>query len=143
MLLPHADMVNTPIDNIQWSAVLKSASAFEMYRKKYHHIAPKKVAEFLIFDDHFPRAIRHCVSKAQISLHRITGTPLGAAGSIAEKRLGRLKADLDYTDIDEVIAQGMHEYLDRFQSRLNAVGDAIGQTFFNLRPLIEAVESNQ
>lgn len=47
MLLPQLDLVNTPVDNIQWTAVLKSASAAEMFRKEYHLITPKNVAEFL------------------------------------------------------------------------------------------------
>lgn len=138
MLLPSADFVNTPVDNIQWAAVLKSASAFEMYRKKHHLITPKKVAGFLIFNLEFPRSIRHCVTKAQIALHRITGSPLGAASNLAEKRIGRIKAGLDYTDIEEVVAQGMHEYLDQLQIQLNALDEGIGAAFFNLKDLIDA-----
>ena len=143
MLLPQADLVNTSIDNIQWMAVLKSASAFEMFRKEHHHITPRKVAGFLIFDNQFPRSIRHCISKAQICLHRITGSPPGSANTTAERRLGRLKADLEYTDIDEVIDHGMHEYLDGLQIRLNQVDEAIGNTFFNLKPLIGASTNEQ
>jgi len=143
MLLPQADLVNTPIDNIQWTAVLKSASAFEMFRKEPHHITPRKVAGFLIFDSQFPRSIRHCISKAQVCLHRITGSPLGSATNAAEKRLGRLKADLEYTDIDEVIDDGMHEYLDGLQTRLNQVDGAIGTSFFNLKPMIEPLKNEQ
>lgn len=132
MLLPQADLVNTPIDNIQWMAVLKSISAFEMFRKQHHSITPRNVANFLIFDAHFPRSIRHCVAKAQICLHRISGSPTGSAGNLAEKWMGRLNADLNYTDIDEVIDRGMHEFLDGLQTRLNQVDEAIGMTFFNL-----------
>ncbi len=136
MLLPQADLVNTPIDNIQWTAVLKSASAFEMYRKQHHQITPRNVADFLIFDSQFPRSIRHCISKARTCLHRITGTAVDTVRNLAEKRLGRLNADLEYTDIDEVIDGGLHEYLDGFQNRLNHVDTAIGATFFNLKPLV-------
>jgi uncharacterized alpha-E superfamily protein len=143
MLLPRADLVNSPIDNIQWTAVLKSASAFEMFRKQHHHITPRNVANFLIFDSQFPRSIRHCISKAQICLHRITGSKPGSARNAAEKRLGRLKADLEYTDIDEVIDTGMHEYLDGLQTRLNQVDTAIGATFFNLKTMIEAAVNEQ
>jgi uncharacterized alpha-E superfamily protein len=143
MLLPRADLVNSPIDNIQWMAVLKSASAFEMFRKKHHHITPRSVAHFLIFDSQFPRSIRHCISKAQICLHRITGSSPGSANNPAEKRLGRLKADLEYTDIDEVLKHGMHEYMDDLQTRLNQVDAAIGSTFFNLKPMIEASTNEQ
>ena len=143
MLLPEADLVNTPIDNIQWTAVLKSASAFEMYRKEHHNITPRMVASFLIFDEQFPRSIRHCITKAQICLHRISGSPNGSNNNAAEKLLGRLKADLEYTDIDEVVNQGMHEYLDNLQTRLNQVGAAIGTTFFNIKPLVASATSEQ
>ena len=153
MLLPQTDLVNSPIDNIQWTAVLKSASAFEMFRKVHHQITPRNVANFLIFDTQFPRSIRHCITKAQICLHRITnaqvcmldpdGVSFGAVHSPAEKRLGRLNADLEYTDIDEVIDKGMHEYLDGLQNRLNQVDVAIGTTFFNLKPLIESTAREQ
>jgi len=134
MLLPQASLVNAPIDHIQWMAVLKSASAFEMFRKQHHNITPNKVANFLIFDSQFPRSIKHCISKADIYLHRITGTPPGSATNRAEKRLGRILADLEYTDIQEVIETGMHEYLDNMQSRINEVGAAISTTFFNIIP---------
>jgi uncharacterized alpha-E superfamily protein len=143
MLLPDADQVNTPIDNIQWMAVLKSASAFEMYRKEHHLITPRMVAAFLIFDEQFPRSIRHCITKAQICLHRISGSPNGSNTNAAEKLLGRLKADLEYTDIDEVINQGMHEYLDNLQTRINLAGEAIGTTFFNNKALVEMTTSEQ
>lgn len=143
MLLPQADLVNTPIDNIQWMSVLKSTSAFEMFRKKHHHITPKQVANFLIFDTQFPRSIRHCVKKAEICLHRITGTPQGSVTNTAEKLLGRLKADLDYTDVEEVIESGMHEYLDNLQTRLNTIDGSIGTAFFNIKPAIETVSQSQ
>jgi len=143
MLLPQADLVNTPVDNIQWMAVLKSASAFEMFRKAHHRITPRNVADFLIFDSQFPRSIRHCVAKAQICLHRISGSPPGSAQNAAEKRLGRLASDLAYTDVDEVVAHGMHEYMDGLQTRLNTVDEAIGTTFFNFQTLIEAAAQEQ
>lgn len=143
MLLPQADLVNTPVDNIQWTAVLKSASAFEMYRKEHHLITPRMVASFLIFDEHFPRSIRHCVGKAQICLTRIkNGSPSGTV-NLAEKQFGRLKADLEYTDIDEVIKQGMHEYLDSLQTRLNQIDLAVGVTFFNMPATVEEATSQQ
>jgi uncharacterized alpha-E superfamily protein len=144
MLLPQIDLVNTPVDNIQWTAVLKSASAFEMYRKEHHLIAPRMVASFLIFDNNFPRSIRHCVAKAQICLDRImNGSANGGTFNSAEKLLGRLNADLEYTDIEDVIKQGMHEYLDNLQTRLNQIDAAIGVAFFNMKPPVEEAPSQQ
>lgn len=134
MLLPRVEDVGTPIDNIGWAALLKSASAFEMYRKKYRRITPDDVTTFLIFDTKFPRSIRYCLHKAQVSLHEITGTVIGNFTNKAERRLGRLRSDLDYANIDEIISQGLHEFLDDFQIKLNNVGDAVYDTFFSLRP---------
>lgn len=143
MLLPQVDLVNTPVDNIQWTAVLKSASAFEMYRKEHHLITPRMVASFLIFDSHFPRSIRHCVNKARICLERIMNGSANGVVNPAEKLLGRLKADLEYTDIDDVVKEGMHEYLDNLQTRLNQVDMAVGTAFFNLKPSVETATSQQ
>lgn len=143
MLLPDADLVNTPIDNIQWISVLRSASGFEMYRKEFHHITPRNVADFLIFDRHFPRSIYHCIEKAQICLHRISGSQSLSVTNSAEKQLGRLKADLEYTDIDEVIDSGLHEFLDNLQSRLIVVGGTIGSTFFNVNSQLQETASEQ
>ena len=143
MLLPQSDLVNTPVDNIQWTAVLKSASASEMFRKEYHLITPRNVADFLIFNTYFPRSIRHCVNKSQVALHRITGTSNGAAHNEAEKKLGRMVADLEYSDIDEVIGSGLHEYLDALQTKLNHVDMAIGTTFLNIQPICVSSQSQQ
>jgi uncharacterized alpha-E superfamily protein len=134
LLLPRAEYVGTSHDNIQLSAVLKSASALEMYRKRFHRILRKQVADFLIFDHHFPRSIHHCLVQAEEALHQITGSPLGTFSNEAERRLGRLRAELDYADINEVFEQGLHKYLDSLQLKLNAVGDAIYNTFFALWP---------
>ena len=78
MLLPSLRDVGTPYDDIQWSAVLKSVSGFEMYRKNYGRIAPPDVVEFLVLDREFPRAMRFCIKSANESLQSVTGTPIGA-----------------------------------------------------------------
>jgi uncharacterized alpha-E superfamily protein len=94
------------------------------------------VAEFLILDRQFPRAIRYCLSRAEESLHSISGTSPDTFQNPAEQQLGRLRSELDYTQISEIISQGLHEYLDDLQIRLNQVDDLIFQTFFAQRPLI-------
>lgn len=135
VLLPRVDYVNTPYDNIQWAALLKSVSGLEMYRKQYHRINPRQVARFLIFDPIFPRAIRYCLDTAEESLHAVSGSPAGTFCNEAERRLGKLRSQFNYADIDEVIAEGLHEYLDRFQLRLNEIGTAISESFFGGRYL--------
>jgi uncharacterized alpha-E superfamily protein len=135
VLLPSVDEVGTPLDTVQWSALLESASALEMYRKRFGRIRPADVADFLILDREFPRAIHFCLIKSEESLLAITGGERGRFGTVAEKRLGRVRSELDYTQINEIIDQGLHEFIDAFQIQLNKVGDAIHETFFALRPV--------
>lgn len=135
MLLPRLEDVGAPIDIIQWSAVLNSASAQEMHRRKYRQITPDNVAEFLILDREFPRSIYFSLLKAEESMHAITGSPAGSFNNRAEQQLGALRAELGFSRIDEIILGGLHEYLDHFQKRLNRVDDLIFDAFFALRQI--------
>jgi uncharacterized alpha-E superfamily protein len=135
ILLPSAADVGTPLDDIQWAAVLRSASALEMYRKRHGPIAPDKIMEFLLLDSEFPRSIHYCLTAANDSLHAISGTPIGMYRNAAEQHLGRLRAELAYTDSRQIIAMGLHEFLDGLQKKLNLVDHSIFDTFFALRPI--------
>lgn len=130
ILLPGVQDVGGTIDNIQWAALLRSASAFEAYRKHYKRINPGKIADFLILNREFPRAVRYCLDQARDSLHAIGQSPPGVTGNEAERRLGLLSAELNYARIDEIIARGLHEFLDDLQTKLNRIDDAIFETFF-------------
>lgn len=132
VLLPRVDYVGSPYDNLQWAALLKSISAFEMYRKRYQQIIPQNVAEFLILDSHFPRSMHYCVIKAEESIHAITGTPGGTYTNPVEQRIGRLRGEMDYAHIQDVLDVGLHEYIDGFQAKLNDVGQAVFETFFDI-----------
>jgi uncharacterized alpha-E superfamily protein len=143
ILLPDMQDVGSAIDNIQWAALLRSASALEMYRKHSKQISPAKVADFLILNRDFPRSILSCLTRSAISLHAITGAPLNAYSNKAEQLLGRLLAELNYTHIDEILAGGMHEFLDGLQTQLNRIDDAVYENFFALRPLTGDASQHQ
>jgi uncharacterized alpha-E superfamily protein len=130
ILLRSVQDVGTPFDDIQWAAVLRSASAFEMYRKRHGRISPKAVVEFLLLDREFPRAIHFCLLVARDSLHAISGTPAGTFHHAPEKSLGQLCSDLSFLSVDEIINSGLHEYLDNLQARMNQVAGGIYETFF-------------
>lgn len=134
ILLPSVGDVGTNIDTIQWGALLESASALEMYRKRHGRIEPESVAEFLILDRDFPRAMHHCLIEAEKSLGAIFGRRDDRIYNAAEQRLGRLRADVNYSQIREIIDGGLHEFIDDFQKKLNAVGAAIHETFFAAPP---------
>jgi uncharacterized alpha-E superfamily protein len=135
ILLPSPEDVGTPLDDVQWSALLRSASALEMYRQRHGQITPSRVVEFLVLDKEFPRAVLYCLTKANESLHKITGAALGGFSNQPEQGLGQLRAELAYTRADDIIRRGLHEFVDDLQRRLNYVGDTVHDAFFAMRPM--------
>ncbi len=133
ILLRSAEDVGTPFDDIQWAAVLRSASAFEMYRKRHGRLTPRRVAEFLLLNREFPRAVQYCLITSRDALHAISGTPLGTFHHPPEKLLGQLCSELSFTSVDEIVNSGLHEYLDELQTKMNQVAAGIFETFFALK----------
>jgi uncharacterized alpha-E superfamily protein len=133
ILLPSPVNVGSPFDDLHWTAVLKSVSGFETYRKQRGRISPTEIVEFLVMDRDFPRAIRHCVDVAGDSLRVITGTPAGVLSYSSEQLMEVLRSELGQTRVDIVIRNGLHEYLDGLQTKMNSIGDSLKQDFFALR----------
>ena len=141
ILLPKSANVGTPYDDLHWSAVLKSVSGFEFYRKLHGRISPRNIVEFLVMDREFPRAIHHCISTACESLRAITGATLGSSQQRSERLLEALEADLQTVSVDRILQPGLHEYLDGLQSRINAVDDSLLQDFFIWRPVEQTMST--
>ncbi|HLG11954.1 MAG TPA: alpha-E domain-containing protein [Dehalococcoidia bacterium] len=135
LLLPSVEEVGGAVDDMEWSILLRSATALVMYRRKFGQISPEQVVEFLLLDTEFPRSILFCLLNAEESLHAITGTPPGSYRNGVERRLGQLRSELAYAQVHDIISQGLHEYLDGFQRLLNGIGEAISETFFGMQQL--------
>jgi uncharacterized alpha-E superfamily protein len=138
ILLPSIKDVGSTLDDLQWIALLKSASAYEMYRKCQHRITPMNVAQFLILDREFPRSIQFCLMQAERSLCQITGINPGVWTNPVERTLGRVRAQLDYITIEEIVHRGLHEFLDDLQIQINSVGEKIFEEFFALEAVASA-----
>jgi len=130
ILLPNWDYVDSPLDAVQWGALLKSVSAFEMYRKCYHRINFKNVADYLIFNEHFPRSLRYCSQQAKCSFHAVVNYHPDVQS--ARQELSERLCQLDEKNIDSVIDQGLHQFIDAFQGNLNEVDKAINKLFFRM-----------
>ena len=130
ILLPSVTDVGTPYDDVQWSAVLKSVSGFEMYRKRHGRISPERIVEFLLLDHEFPRALRYCVGRADRSLHVITGSPADTFSCSCEQRLGLLRSELDFARVETILTGGLHEFCDALQIKMNTIDECIRSDFF-------------
>jgi len=117
---------NQESDFYHWSAILRSVSAFEVYRKVYRDvITPGRVADLLILSRDMPRSLHACLREVVDNLAVL------ANGQSAEtsRRAGRLLADLQYGRIDEILATGLHAFLTQFLDRVNDLGGGISRDF--------------
>lgn len=133
ILLPSPKMVGTPLDYLHWTALLKSVTAFNTYRKFYGNIEPAKVVEFLVLNREFPRSVFFCIKMAEKCLHRISGSSNTGYKNTAEKAMGELRSNLEFTDAEEIFEMGLHEYLDQLQIKTNAISDKINENFFQIK----------
>jgi len=117
-------------DALEWSAVLRSCSAWDAYKSLNGvDVHPRQVAEFLLLDDTFPRSLRFCVAELNRAVRRISGVAEGHFCNDAEKLTGRLLAELQFGTIDEIFEIGLHRYLDEAQTKLNNIGEAVFRAY--------------
>ena len=113
-------------DFYHWSAILRSVSGFEVYRKVYRDvIKPERVAELLILRPDMPRSLLACLNELMSNLAMVTSD----ASSETQRRAGKLRADLQYARIDEILATGLHAFLTQFLDRVNEIGAHISREF--------------
>jgi len=119
-------------DFYHWSAILRSVSGFEVYRKVYRDvIKPERVAELLILRPDMPRSLH-------ASLNEVVGNLKMVANDQSVetlRRAGKLRAELEYGRIDEILATGLHAYLTQFLDRINDLGAHISRDFLIPTPV--------
>ncbi len=121
-----ADARDLEYDFYHWSAILRSVSGFEVYRKVYRNvIQPEKVAELLILRPDMPRSLAACTNEVVSNLALVANDH----SSETLRRAGRLRADLEYGRIDEILATGLHAFLTQFLDRVNDLGWGISKDF--------------
>ncbi|MEO9188979.1 MAG: alpha-E domain-containing protein [Acetobacteraceae bacterium] len=136
LLLPHAaEDVGSPIDVGQWNALLRSAAGYHAYRRQHPRgITPGRVAGFLLLNSSFPRSVFLCVHEVEILLTDLK-RHFGLRGGIgAAEELDQLRALLSTLTITEILAQGLHEFLDMIQRRLITITRDLSNSFFGTPP---------
>lgn len=123
--------VNTPtLDYPAWVSLLKSCAAFEAYCKVYTAaIQPRSIAEFLLLNAESPRSIRFAATMTQTALQTIGKATNTRNAGRAERLTGRLRAALDYAQIDEIMSSDMHSYLENIQRQCGQIHTAIYQVY--------------
>jgi uncharacterized alpha-E superfamily protein len=121
--------VGGPVDVHGWISVLKSVGAYEAFRKAYHEVTPTSVAGFLILSQRFPASIRHSIARVDGCMRRVSGNAGPSPANAAEREIGKLYSQLNFITAEEIIADGLHEFLEYVQERCNEIGAAISETY--------------
>jgi len=127
VLLPSVQDVGRAVDYYQWSAVLRSVSAFEAYRKVYRDaITPLKLAELLILRDDIPRSLHFCMRQVNETLELVKNS----RSAETQRRAGQILSQLRYGRISDIFATGLHEYLTQYLDAMQELGSHVQGSFF-------------
>ncbi len=135
ILLPGGDSIGGPFDRFQWMAVLRSASAREAYRRMGNNeVDGLLVAELLVFSQEFPRSLAFCVQALLRHFQQATVLTPRRRRAAAERGVTLLHLDIGARDMEQLIEDGLHEFIDFFQQRLIDIDRAITDDIFRAEP---------
>jgi len=127
ILLPSVKDVGGAVDYYQWSAVLRSVSAFESYRKVYRDaITPIRLAELLILRQDIPRSLHFCLRQVHETLDLVRND----RSAEAQRQAGLLLSQLRYGRISDIFATGLHEYLTDHLDAMQVLSTEVQKCFF-------------
>jgi uncharacterized alpha-E superfamily protein len=110
----------------EWAVLLRALSAFEVFRKVYREaVTPWRVTELLLLNAEMPRSVRSCLNALQSHLNRVHNSQ----SDETERFAGELHAQFRYGRLDDLCADGVPHFLDRFQLRLNELAVRLGADF--------------
>lgn len=113
-------------DFYYWASILRSVSAFEIYRKVYRDvITPARVAELLILRANMPRSLVFCVSEVCLNLKEVRND----LSADTERLAGKLHSELQFGRIEDILAEGLHDYLTEFLERIFDLGNRVSRDF--------------
>lgn len=117
-------------DFISWVALLKSCTAFEAYCQTYTaDLRPERIAEFLLLNPEMPRSVRFAVDTVQNSLEALAKLSGARKTGRAQRLAGKLRAKLDYAQVDEIIADDIHTFLESIQRQCAQIHMTIHQQY--------------
>ena len=129
-LTEQSEYESEPLDYLSWVELLRSCASFEAYCKVYTAaIRPARIAEFLLLNPEAPRSTRFAITLMQVALQAISKATGTRSSSRAERLAGRLRAALDYDQIEEILSGNIHEYLENIQRQCALIHSGIYQAY--------------
>jgi uncharacterized alpha-E superfamily protein len=113
-------------DAYGWTQLLRSLSAFEVYRKVYRDaVTPWRVTELLVLRDDLPRSLHRCMTEVYTNLRAVANDQ----SAETERRAGELHSAFHFGRLEHLLAPGLTTFLDGFLDRLRDLGRRIAEDF--------------
>lgn len=132
-LLPRTPEELVPFENLQWMSVLKSLTAYQMYRQEVRlRVRGPDVLRFLLQSRTLPRSVLRSLEEVSRQLESLPhhDRPLAAATQV--------RAEVAEADIQTLsrVPESLHRVIDDFQIGFNVLHEAIASAYFvvNQRP---------
>jgi len=110
----------------EWALLLRAMSAFEMFRRLYRDsVTPLRVTQMLLMRDDLPQGVHRCLDELQSNLNAVANQQ----SRETLRRAGELHAQFHFGRFEELCAEGVPSFLDRFQARLGDLGERIANDF--------------
>jgi len=130
VLMRDAD-IGSVVNIGQWLALLRAASGYHAFRLLHQSdLTPARVAEFLLFNPSFPRSVLLCVREIDAAVTGLKSRYNLRAGNDVAEGLDQLRSILGIRSIEEVLAGGLHEFIDFIQRYLSAITIRLSAAFF-------------
>ncbi len=145
LLVPDGTEERRLTELTQWGGVLRAAAGHHAFRRVAPPgFSPTDVVRFLLADASFPRSVLLCVSQMEWQISTLRSR-YGLRGTVpALERIEELRAGLLARSVEQLVAAGLHSFLDRLQSDLIMLASEIGTAFFrDWRPLADTQIQSQ
>jgi uncharacterized alpha-E superfamily protein len=128
VLLPSLSYVGSSLDNVQWETILRSVSAYRAFRwLNPGETNPRNIARFMILDQVMPRSLSFCAGRMAGALETIAREYGVQSASL--DLAAALRRDLETANIDMIVDNGLHQFIQDFIKRNNAISAQIEQEF--------------
>ena len=135
-VLTHDANVASMVNTGQWLALLRAASGYHAFRLLHQSdLTPWRVAAFLLFNDSFPRSVFLCVREVDAAVTGLKSRYNLRGGNDVAEGLDQLRSILGTRSIEEVLSDGLHEFIDFIQRYLIAITERLGAAFFGHPPV--------
>jgi len=127
-------------DYYAWLSALRMLNGYEAYLKVNRpKMDPKTILTFLITDESFPRSIHYNMNHVRAAIDILENAKVADYSAELYFPLEKLKNDFNEMSIQELNADDMLAFLNRFQNQCNEIGQIFSKTYY----LIEPINMNQ